>query len=442
MKTKILTTGILALTCMCFTSYTNAAVTVTHNPNAWVSYTLNWNEHFTAWIITITDWKDTITILDRNLWATAAWTGCEDPNFWTACAGWDPTYWYHFQRWNNYWFDPMDNSIITNSVTTKATWLPEYSNKWYFWSVFIKATGWPYDYWSDNENHYDLWWWRADDVPNYDNNWIWKVTDWTDRKWPCPENFHVPSYWELAKLWSMFNNSVDEIHKNLLLPFAGYRGFNDAIVYNLWSWANVDTSSPSYSYSSQIVTSYNKWTSLWITGAIGIWTAPRTNAVSIRCFYDSYTGYTSDSNSKILVNIAALNWWQNTCTGQDFVFSFSASPTEQVQNLVKTFECIFWNSASKAVVLHLSGNLVDENWNIIPWANVKLKNSEWINSPNTLWWESAAITEYKPLTWDLTLFNKVANKIWVATWAWVDIQVTVPAWAPDGVYNGVLILDF
>jgi hypothetical protein len=101
----------------------------------------------------------------------------------------------------------------------------------------------------------------------------------------------VPSYWEIAKLWSMFNNSVDEIHKNLLLPFDGYRGFNDAIVYNLWSWANLDTSSPNFLAQSQTISQYNKWTSLCITGMIGIWTAPHTNGVSLRCFYNYYDSY-------------------------------------------------------------------------------------------------------------------------------------------------------
>ena len=41
-------------------------------PDGEIFYTLNWNnkEIFTAGVISITDWRDTITMLDRNLWAT------------------------------------------------------------------------------------------------------------------------------------------------------------------------------------------------------------------------------------------------------------------------------------------------------------------------------------------------------------------------------------
>ncbi len=84
----------------------DANATITHYTDSNISYTLNsWfatEKLFTwVWTIVISDCESgqtedctTITILDRNLWATVAGTG------------WMDSYWYHFQWWNNYWFKP------------------------------------------------------------------------------------------------------------------------------------------------------------------------------------------------------------------------------------------------------------------------------------------------------------------------------------------------
>ena len=382
-----------------------SAATVTPLEGEVVEYVLNsWFDTasvFTAGVLYVDDWETKIFILDRNLWATAAGTGCEDPNWVNSCIGWDPTYWYHFQRWNNYWFNPMENSITTNSVTSKAMWLPEYSNKWYYWSTFIKSATPPYDYWSDNGNHYDLWWWLANDVPDY-NNWIWKVTNGSDRKWPCPENFHVPSYWEIAKLWSLFNNSVDEIHKNLLIPFAGYRQFDDAVVYNFWTWANVDTSSPHFLVSSQKVSTNSKWTSLSVTWTIGIWSAPRANAVSVRCIYDSYDSYTKASNLSCEDGFHMEEW---VCTWN-----------------TKAVQCLPWDATwvaydiQEVIVNYDTGS---SSWEPTPvcealWCADGYHRTDILGSSTVNWY---TITHY---TWDISYtlnswFNTQKTFTWVGT---------------------------
>ena len=216
-------------------------------PYGHVEYTLNENKDFEAQVITITDWEDTITILDRNLWATDAGIGCEDPSWWTACAEWDATYGYHFQRGNNYGFKSTGE---VQSWTDKAEWNSAYANKWYYGTTYIKSDWNPYwgDWWEDSTNnsanHYNLWWgsltettdgagntidiWDADYL-----NWNdWKVNPDTvkNRQWPCPENFHVPSAWELAKLtkmfwldneWSNYEEVSSAMHSQLKIPFAG-----------------------------------------------------------------------------------------------------------------------------------------------------------------------------------------------------------------------------
>ena len=133
-------------------------VEVAHNPNAGVSYTLNWNENFTAWTITITDWANTITMLDRNLWATAAGVGCKNSN--SNCPSTDSTYWYYFQWWNNYWFDPTSTRSTSNTHVEASSLNYDPSHQQYF-SSSILIYG--YNNWLNDPNVVDLWWWSVND---------------------------------------------------------------------------------------------------------------------------------------------------------------------------------------------------------------------------------------------------------------------------------------
>ena len=138
MKKKILALAVVTAIAGTTMLWATSAYEVTYHPEANVSYTLNsgfdTEKDFTAGLITITDWTETYTIMDRNLWATAAGTGCEDPNWWNACAWWDPTYWYYFQRWNNYWFPSDPNASITTSNTQVDT------NGYWPWNYYSSST--------------------------------------------------------------------------------------------------------------------------------------------------------------------------------------------------------------------------------------------------------------------------------------------------------------
>ena len=278
----------------------NANASITHYTWSNISYSLNWNELFT-WVgtITITYWTDKITILDRNLWATAAWIGCEDPNN-IAWYGWickegDRTYWYQFQWWNNYGFKGT-GSILSGAE--KATWSGVYSNNWYYWTTFIAVrTINPGDYWSDSvansRNHYDLWGGTYSDyISDIDgDNWKLNPESVTNRRGPCPENFHVPSYWELLKLKKMILDysyySVIDIHNKLLMPFAGFRSMNTEEMF-LGVSAGFWSSSPNYSNSRYFVISNDNEFGSEIY--LGTWSS-RAYSWPIRCFYDKYKIY-------------------------------------------------------------------------------------------------------------------------------------------------------
>ena len=280
------------------------------------TYTLNWNTWFTAWTITVTDWTTTITILDRNLWATAAWTWCED-RAWnnTTCAWWHVTYWYHFQWWNNYWFPSVwnlpDNQKSETLVESGSITIP-YSSP-----VFIanrQKENWL------NDNIGNLWWWSEDDTTYNVNNDTWKVTNAPERKWPCPDGFHVPSIWELQKLSSMFkvNNSPDgaAMYNKLLIPLAGYRYNNEARLGNLGHNAYLLSSSPVWSTQAGnlgIQINYDRDAIVYSEN----WRYDRANAYSVRCFYDNYTEYWATTATEITnINISWITnpiiWQQPT----------------------------------------------------------------------------------------------------------------------------------
>ena len=255
-----------------------ANTTVTHNPDAWVSYTLNWNENFTAWTITISDWTTTITMLDRNLWATKAGTGCEDPNW--NCPAYAKYYWYHFQWWNNYWFYPNNiASISPNQTQTPIVYNPFYT-KWVF---IIWHKNWLTDNWVA-----DLWWWDINDNTYNLNDDTWKIKkNPRKRQWPCPEWFHVPSKWELDKIKNMMWDDMNAIHNELLIPFAGYSDYHDAVAKDLGKDAHLWSSTP-----HALTNPHSRMLDL-VDGLAIVGSDYRAHGYSIRCVYDQYDNYST-----------------------------------------------------------------------------------------------------------------------------------------------------
>ena len=274
---------------------------IQHYPNSNVHYTLNGNENFTAWTITITNCDGTnenicttITILDRNLWATEAGTWlCIDPEWnWKCFWDWkdDPTYGYHFQWWNNHWFKPCIDikncktfpwweSIWESQITTlDNTYGPYYRNP-----VFIEW--WSNQWWYNDNSKVDLWWWSEDDYTDA-NNWNWEVTNAEQRQWPCPEWFHVPSYGELNKVIRMIGDDSETVRNELLIPFAGFRFYYDSSVDFLGEYSLLWSSSPdSISWPASISLR------LKVDGYTDIYDYYRAGAWSIRCFYNFYKPY-------------------------------------------------------------------------------------------------------------------------------------------------------
>ena len=142
---------------------------IKYNENAWIVYKDTTGKEFKMWTISITNWNQSVIMLDRNLWANTN----DISSTWS--------YWYYFQRWNNYWFSSDKNADLKfEEQHQKAVWswnVPYISDKF--------VANWDY-LWMDSEN-YNLWWGNSEDV--------------REKQWPCPEWFHVPTANDLELLF-------------------------------------------------------------------------------------------------------------------------------------------------------------------------------------------------------------------------------------------------
>ena len=161
----------------CNYSYARNGITYNNNLTTWTD--LNWNS-FSYWTITIEhDW-DSITMMDRNLWAT------------TNNINNRRSYGYYYQWWNNYWFDPFDESVENNAISERVDASGYWPWNYFFSGVFRKIMR----DWSSSRND-NLRWWGRDSQEN--NRWLDSNTEITYRQWPCPDWYHVPSLWEWNK---------------------------------------------------------------------------------------------------------------------------------------------------------------------------------------------------------------------------------------------------
>ena len=327
--------------------WTVNATTITHYTGSNISYTLNsWfttEKLFTwVWTITISDCEGgqtedctTITIFDRNLWATVAGTG------------WSDSYWYHFQWWNNYWFKPCISENCKDFPNGESTWTIQtqvenisipYTNP-----IFYVNPTWKTN-WLNDASKVDMWWWTANSTTDLFNNIggqinfenIESISDYTssdsrkvknapERQWPCPDWWHVPSIWEYIKILDMLGYSNYQrqrtwtrefMHYRLNIPFAGWRFGSSPILWSasvqgLGDGALLRSSSP---YSISIEQQNSRAITIIDEDSdrnLGWFDTYRSDAFSVRCFYNGYDGYPKEiKNINITWIVEPLIWQQ------------------------------------------------------------------------------------------------------------------------------------
>ena len=302
-------------------------ITITHYPNKTVSYTLNGNQNFTGWIFTITDWTTKITMLDTNLWASVAGI-------------WVQSIWYHFQWWNNYWFDPFDINVDMNAVSVSGGWAQRkgsYVNSWYYWEVFITSDDeywndyWEIKPWATLQNYYQLRWWNVINDGTYFEPL--KKNQARVRQGPCPEWFHVPSIWEWNKLINMMTwtdaEKVSILHNGLLIPFAGIRDSGNASVS---SEENALRSSSPYWYDHA-----SRAIGMSTSGELYMGEGYRAWGASIRCFYNEYDSYIEPQT---ITNIDISNIPEPTIWGHwvTWVLDITPTPANSIEILDNGYE--------------------------------------------------------------------------------------------------------
>ena len=181
-------------------------------------------------------WQDGNTVsyslMDRNLWAKAVYNqDADNPNV--------DSFWYNYQWWNNYGFEPCTTyhcNSLPNGETTSAT------------KVEISTSDVPSKYasnvlvtvvpWMNSCSCGVLSCSCSDKVKNL---W-WGVTNTNvARQWPCPSGYHVPSSSELNTLlnswWTALNkkkwtvslggiyyqDAGEQFAYDFLLPYWWYR---------------------------------------------------------------------------------------------------------------------------------------------------------------------------------------------------------------------------
>ena len=272
-----------------------------------------WKPKFEYGFISIEDPNNPghgITIMDRNLWATT----------WNIASA--DSYWYKYQRWNNYWFS--DSEPIELSLGWWLVWHDGYNNNGYYSTEFINGDSNDQDVWLDSSHHDWVWWGSNDSSSN--NRWANEINP-IDRRWPCPEWYHVPSAWEwwlLVKyyrdtyatgvvlswdegLYSL-SDSVADFMNYFKLPFAGSRHHKTAILNIIGDAGYYWSSSPHSENIAYRLTLH----SLNLNGEGNFY---RALGISVRCFANEYQG-----PIKVTVTFES-NWW--TAVGSQTVESWS-----------------------------------------------------------------------------------------------------------------------
>ena len=347
-------------------------------------------------------WLFTITLMDRNLWATIIWVWSDTD---------EESYWYYYQWWNNHPFScHKENNQYTNERVDASWYWP---NNRFIWNKFIK---WSND-WSTVSNN-NLWWWEWDSEENeYNDGW--------DRQWPCPDGYHVPSVWEWHALFITFlaNNGISEVTTSWL-TYPGYIWKEKRAAYYLES-EDIENFKETFniSYAWRMIgenlqrtwTTAHLWTSTPLNGEslwfevwddhinLWWWETVRTAAYPVRCFksveyeeiwntvtfVDGENEFTESAlyGQSIQEPLHTEKWtWYNWLwwylSGSDSIFDFTGTKITWDITLIAKWEC--------------ESNYHEEN-------GLCRSNAKMVNCEQTWWVENSSyIVTWVIITWDTT----------------------------------------
>ena len=301
-----------------------------NDSNTIISQFANEGRTFTYWEISISR-PDSIStgpesyiIMDRNLWATSSWTVCDTWSNNGTCG-------LLYQYWNNYWYS-YGNINMAEKCNEKSVDLRDYSpSNPYYDSTFIKWKRRCNNAGTDAD-------WAA--ISNY-NIWWWQNGNYTDRQWPCPNWWHIPTkkewedvvnYWTVWESdqwkWVLNSSNINDFRNYFKLPLAWERGRTAGSISQVWLQWNYDTTQP------------NNWapfilrisTTGWIVNSTTNYN--QVNWYSVRCFKnideDKYTVTFENRNGDVL-------WSTRVTSGETPVYSWIPSRPSSEES-VYTFD--------------------------------------------------------------------------------------------------------
>ena len=259
------------------------------------------------------------TIMDRNMGASEVYN-----------QDWDNqntgSYWYIYQRWNNYGFTSTSSDFTGEFTGVQVPKSVRYEYSPSSYSNHIRYAG--ADSWMWWGGPYDnIWWWASD---TSSANWAGTTLN---RQWPCPDGYYIPSVhdWNLIKNnWSEYSNRGDRrtgFAYDLLLPPAGIRKNESWIAkaFNVGKVWDYRTSSPrrdsdTWAYVLYFGTGIDKYNPP-ITDPV----PSRSMGASLRCFK---SGFQNDWILKF-----HFNWWEKGMIAvSDGKFTSMPNPYKSISN--------------------------------------------------------------------------------------------------------------
>ena len=422
---------------------------------------MEWDDlelYFLSW-----DWTTKhFTIMDRNLWASEPY----NQQFVRDSASINTdSFWYHYQWWNNYWFEPCINSPLTSNLCatfpkSETTVWTIAQNIWsaYMPSKYARNTLSNSENWMSSSSTGDnIRWWGWDTISsNHDSTLIWNNNDWSIlswRQWPCPEWYYIPSTYDWTTIKNAWWDSVasasnwTQFASDLLLPPAGYRNFSEKVISQgyiglYWS-SSPSPSNPSnahsldvnsfnilpqrnyyrsYGYSVRCAKSYtntstftlyaNGWSKAVVafTGTVGdgrfttLWTPTKSWG------YEFDWWYTKDWTDD--------DWWDKLWVWSGVVANIYAKWI-QPKSTVTFNTTINWGNEPQ------TGSVQVTNWEILYLSEYIATKTDW----NFIWWNTnswahdamSSLTVTEPIT-----LYAIFKKEWTTlTWTIISNWATV-----------------
>ena len=240
------------------------------------------------------------TIMDRNMWADEVYTWTYNIN----------SIWYYYQRWNNYGFKLWCYSNWCNSFLSwesSSGIVISYED----WSLYmpwkyamnIRSTAQNWIWWSTNDNN-NLWWWSWDTI---EFNWN---GDKSDRQWPCPKDYYIPSILD----WLNILNEWE----NVQTDFNALKRWYDLLLFRVWvvsygTHKHVDLGNNGPYQSSSLKSDSSPYYLVYNSNKIYTGATRTSDARAIRCFKIK----ANESNLVMWTWNIHLNWWMNVVISID-----------------------------------------------------------------------------------------------------------------------------